>query len=295
MNKFKIYASLLIFTVIALIFLNPISNSYDIFADSPEDLAYFVEEGTASWYGPGFHGRKTASGEIFNTNDLTAAHKTLPFHTFVKVTNLMNDKTVIVKINDRGPYIGGRIIDLSKAAKEQIGMDGLAKVRLEIYNPEQELSAFDEEGESEVEGFRPENLFEDVISKQYNELKQSYTFKRVKVKILSPNLDEANSNIYRKHREDNTFNSSEIPDEYISGYTLKIVKTTGDYDTKELIGELESLGYENIFLQVIPKKDSTIFYVMVGVFNDENTANEVKEVLENNGYTIKLEKFANHQ
>ncbi len=294
MNKFKIYASLLIFTVIALIFLNPISNSYDIFADSPEDLAYFVEEGTASWYGPGFHGRKTASGEIFNTNDLTAAHKTLPFHTFVKVTNLMNDKTVIVKINDRGPYIGGRIIDLSKAAKEQIGMDGLAKVRLEIYNPEQELSAFDEEGESEVEGFRPENLFEDVISKQYNELKQSYTFKRVKVKILSPNLDEANSNIYRKHREDNTFNSSEIPDEYISGYTLKIVKTTGDYDTKELIGELESLGYENIFLQVIPKKDSTIFYVMVGVFNDENTANEVKEVLENNGYTIKLEKFANH-
>lgn len=295
MNKFKIYASLLIFTVIALIFLNPISNSYDIFADSPEDLAYFVEEGTASWYGPGFHGRKTASGEIFNTNDLTAAHKTLPFHTFVKVTNLMNDKTVIVKINDRGPYIGGRIIDLSKAAKEQIGMDGLAKVRLEIYNPEQELSAFDEEGESEVEGFRPENLFEDVILKQYNELKQSYTFKRVKVKILSPNLDEANSNIYRKHREDNTFNSSEIPDEYISGYTLKIVKTTGDYDTKELIGELESLGYENIFLQVIPKKDSTIFYVMVGVFNDENTANEVKEVLENNGYTIKLEKFANHQ
>ena len=72
------------------------------------------------------------------------------------------------------------------------------------------------------------------------------------------------------------------------------MKTTGDYDTKELIGELESLGYENIFLQVIPKKDSTIFYVMVGVFNDENTANEVKEVLENNGYTIKLEKFANH-
>ncbi len=295
MNKNKIYASLLIITVIALIFLNPISNSYDIFADSPEDLAYFVEEGTASWYGPGFHGRKTASGEIFNTNDLTAAHKTLPFNTFVKVTNLMNDKTVIVKINDRGPYVGGRIIDLSRAAKEQIGMDGLAKVRLEIYNPEQEFSAFNEEGENEVEGFRPENLFEDVISKQYNELKQSYTFKKVKVKILSPNLDESNSNIYRKHREDNTFNSSEIPDDYISGYTLKIVKTTGDYDTKELIGELESLGYDNIFLQVIPKKDSTIFYVMVGVFNDENTANEVKEVLEKNGYTVKLEKFANHQ
>ncbi|MBN1632590.1 MAG: septal ring lytic transglycosylase RlpA family protein [Ignavibacteria bacterium] len=274
--------------------VNPISDSYNLLADSPEDLAGFVQEGTASWYGPGFHGRRTASGEIFNTNELTAAHKTLPFFTFVKVTNLSNDKQVIVKINDRGPYIGGRIIDLSKAAKEEIGMGGLAQVRIEIYNPEKELSGFENFGESEIEGFRPENLFEDVISKQYNELKQSYTFKKVKVKILSPNIDEANSNIYRKHFQENIFNSSELPDEYISGYTLKIVKTSGHYDTKELIGELESLGYENIFLQVIPKKDSTIFYVMVGVFNDKDTANEVKKVLESNGYTIKLEKFVNH-
>lgn len=292
MNKLKIYALLLFTTVFALILVNPISISYNLLADSPEDVAEFVQEGTASWYGPGFHGRKTASGEIFNTNELTAAHKTLPFFTLVKVTNLSNDKQVIVKINDRGPYIGGRIIDLSKAAKEKLEMGGLAKVRIEIYNPEQELSITESEGE--VEGFRPENLFEDVISKKYNELRQSYTFKKVKVKILSPNIDEANSTIYRKHFEENSFNSSELPDEYISGYTLKIVKTSGHYDTKELIGELESLGYENVFLQVIPKKDSTIFYVMVGVFNDEDTANEVKKVLESNGYTIKLEKFANH-
>ena len=295
MNKLKIYALLLFISVFALILVNPISSSYNLLADSPEDVANFVQEGTASWYGPGFHGRKTASGEIFNTNELTAAHKTLPFHTLVKVTNLSNNKEVVVKINDRGPYVGGRIIDLSKAAKEEIGMDGLAQVRIEIYNPEQESSTFNNSSEDEVEGFRPENLFEDVISKQYNEIRQIYTFKKVKVKILSPNLDEANSTIYRKHLEENSFNSSELPDEYISGYTLKIVKTSGHYDTKELIGELESLGYENVFLQVIPKKDSTIFYVMVGVFNDEDTANEVKKVLESNGYTIKLEKFANHQ
>ena len=90
-----------------------------------------VDYGIASWYGPGFHGRKTASGEIFNTYDFTAAHRNLPFGTIVRVTNLSNDKWVEVKINDRGPFIKGRIIDLSKASKEAIGMDGLANVKIE--------------------------------------------------------------------------------------------------------------------------------------------------------------------
>ena len=93
----------------------------------------FVEEGMASWYGKRFHGRKTASGERFNMNALTAAHRTLPFGTLVKVTNLGNKKTVTVRINDRGPWAKGRIIDLSYAAAKQIGMieKGCVKVRIE--------------------------------------------------------------------------------------------------------------------------------------------------------------------
>src|SRR3972149_11832872 len=90
-----------------------------------------AEEGMASWYGGKFQGRKTASGEIFDTNKFTAAHKTLPFGTMVKVTNLDNQKTTIVRINDRGPFVAGRIIDLSKAAAEELDMmkTGLAGVR----------------------------------------------------------------------------------------------------------------------------------------------------------------------
>lgn len=80
--------------------------------------------GTASWYGPGFHGRQTANGEIFNENALTAAHKTLPFNTHLKVTNRMNGKSVVVRINDRGPYIGTRSLDLSKAAAHCLGSIG---------------------------------------------------------------------------------------------------------------------------------------------------------------------------
>ena len=77
--------------------------------------------GTASWYGPRFHGRKTANGEIFDENALTAAHKTLPFNTQLKVTNRLNGRSVVVRINDRGPYIGQRSLDLSKAAAHCLG------------------------------------------------------------------------------------------------------------------------------------------------------------------------------
>lgn len=90
--------------------------------------------GRASWYGSRFQGRRTASGERFNAYALTAAHRSLPFGTKVRVTNLRNNRAVIVRINDRGPYSGGRVIDLSKAAAQAIGMlrSGTAPVRIEI-------------------------------------------------------------------------------------------------------------------------------------------------------------------
>ncbi len=92
------------------------------------------EEGLASWYGGKFHGRKTASGERFNKNAMTAAHRALPFGTKVKVTNLENGKSVVVRINDRGPWVNGRIIDLSEAAARKIDMisAGVVKVRVEV-------------------------------------------------------------------------------------------------------------------------------------------------------------------
>lgn len=83
-----------------------------------------IERGQASWYGDPFHGRRTASGEIFNMHDLTAAHKTLPFGTRLRVRNLATGKDVMLRINDRGPHVKGRIIDLSRAAAAQVGLLG---------------------------------------------------------------------------------------------------------------------------------------------------------------------------
>jgi rare lipoprotein A len=96
-----------------------------------------VQTGKASFYADKFEGMPTASGEKYKHNKLTGAHKTLPFGTKVRITNLANDKTVEVTINDRGPYVEGRIIDLSKAAADELGFlnKGLTEVKLEIVDP----------------------------------------------------------------------------------------------------------------------------------------------------------------
>ena len=100
----------------------------------PEDTFRSLGSGVASYYGRKFHGRRTANGERFNMNAMTAAHKTLPFGTKVRVTNSRNGKSVVVRINDRGPFIRGRLIDLSRAAATEIGMisRGHANVELDI-------------------------------------------------------------------------------------------------------------------------------------------------------------------
>ena len=91
-----------------------------------------METGLASWYGPKFHGKLTASGEIFNQEKFTAAHRTLPWGSKVKVTNLDNGKNVAVRINDRGPFVKGRSIDLSAGAAAAIGMAGTDRVYLKV-------------------------------------------------------------------------------------------------------------------------------------------------------------------
>ncbi len=93
----------------------------------------YRQEGRASWYGDAHHGRKTASGDRFDKNALTAAHRTLPLGSRVRVTNLENGRTVEVVVNDRGPFVNGRLIDLSEAAARALGFaeDGLARVRVE--------------------------------------------------------------------------------------------------------------------------------------------------------------------
>ena len=100
-------------------------------------IEHFSQTGKASWYGPGFHGKKTSSGERFDMNTLSAAHRTLPIPSYARVTNLSNGKSVIVRINDRGPFHGNRVMDVSKAAAKELGFihTGTANVKVEQILP----------------------------------------------------------------------------------------------------------------------------------------------------------------
>jgi len=118
-----------------------VGKPYQVFGKTyiPHDDRTYEERGIASWYGPTFHAKPTANGEIYNQDDVTAAHKTLPMPSWVEVTNLDNGRQLVLRINDRGPFVDGRIIDLSRRSAQLLGVDrvGLANVRVRrVYPPE---------------------------------------------------------------------------------------------------------------------------------------------------------------
>ncbi|MGJ3232390.1 MAG: septal ring lytic transglycosylase RlpA family protein [Oceanicaulis sp.] len=117
----------------ARVFVPPVFEAIDPENDTPRH----VEEGLASWYGPGFHGNLTASGEVFDQAALSAAHRSLPLPSLARVTRLDTGDSVLVRINDRGPFVDDRVIDLSHAAAEALGFieDGVAQVRVEALGP----------------------------------------------------------------------------------------------------------------------------------------------------------------
>jgi rare lipoprotein A len=107
----------------------------------PNKTKHWYEIGKASWYGQHFQGKKTANGEAFDMNSLTCAHRNLPLGSWVRVTNLRNRKSIFVRVNDRGPLPGDRIIDLSYAAAQAVGIQGLGKVKLEVlHNGDSEMA-----------------------------------------------------------------------------------------------------------------------------------------------------------
>lgn len=283
MSKIKISAKL----IIAIVLTNLISfeQNADLFAKIKDVNPEFVQEGIASWYGPGFQGRKTANGERFNTHEMTAAHKTLPFNTLVKVTNLENGSSVIVRINDRGPYVRGRIIDLSNAAKNEIQMGGLAKVRIEIA---------EEEEETEEEIIESVNLFEEkfppnskifiewekdtaapgeITDEQVNLLLSS---SKIRIKVLTPDAADANSIIYQEITENANNNYFDLTKKvnFITGYAVETGVFADKASASELINLLESEKFNNIFLEEILSSNPTIYKVYVG---NHKTIQETKD------------------
>lgn len=253
-----------------------------VFGQTSGSYSEYMEEGTASWYGPGFHGRKTANGERFNTNDLTCAHKSLPFNTLLKVTNLENGRYTIVRVNDRGPYAHGRIIDLSNAAKTEIGMGGLAKVRIESYKPVNSTDL------AENEDAMPLNLFEDAITKTSKvfvelqdrklnsnnaRLNSKDEFRRIlstfkKVKVLVDKNNSILGGLAPESSIDLT-NFMDLTDKIstFTGYSIEVQSFDTEEAANKLIGKLESLKYNDVVLVEIVSGDTINFKVFLGYYD----------------------------
>lgn len=299
MSKTRIL-SFFFFLTVQLVLTANISNV--ALSEGDPTASSFVEIGEASWYGPGFHGRKTANGERFDTHELTAAHKTLPFGTLLKVTNLENNLYTIVRINDRGPYIRGRIIDLSKAAKEEIGMGGTALVRIEqITDEEAEMlkNGIDpdekiDESQLDSSEYKTENLLdgkvsadskvfvefnsEDGTSGDFELNKNLKTNGNLRIKIITPKTEDENSstNLFQKIDDiDSLIRFYDLSNHLtlVKGFSIEV----GSFSDKSLadrrIGSLERDGFKTIYLEEITtydpaaKSQSVTYKVLVGLFD----------------------------
>ena len=282
--------------IFALVLTNLVSWKHtDLFAKNRDVNPEFVQEGMASWYGPGFQGRKTANGERFNTYEMTAAHKTLPFNTLIKVTNLDNGVSTVVRINDRGPFVRGRIIDLSNAAKNEIQMGGLAQVRIEVYIPEEEETEEVEDNVSPVslfeEQFPPSSkIFVEWINNTANlgnisdeQIVQLFNSSKVKIKVLTPDVADATSVIYQEITENSNNNYFDVTNKvkFITGFSIESGNFTEKAKASELINKLESENFKNIFLEEIVSASGTEFKVFIGNFKTlEETKDDIVKLLD---------------
>jgi rare lipoprotein A len=194
--------------------------------------AGFREEGEASWYGKKFHGRKTANGETYDMHQLTAAHKTLPFHTWVKVVNLDNRREVKVRINDRGPFHAGRVIDLSHAGARALGMveSGTARVTVEALGAA-EIREIN--GRPEPVLVKPKSYSHGQFVVQVGSFKVKSNAVRLS-KMMKKRHGRARVTVY--DRGDAVFYRVHVGDE----------KTIGD--AMDLRAELERQGYRDSFV-----------------------------------------------
>ena len=225
----------------------------------------YDEVGYASWYGPGFHGKKTANGEIFNQNKISAAHRTLPLPSIVKITNLENGKILpFVRVNDRGPFARNRIIDLSKEAAKELGFvnKGVTKVRVEILEDESRKFANDLiQNKNIAKSAKVQNIEKKNITSPVKEVKNED--KENKIKKVN---DETNENFVLKDNK----------------IAIQVGAFTDHRNAKSLIDKLSEF---KAYIKREFIENKYIYRVRIGPLKNISSANELQEKLFELGYT----------
>jgi rare lipoprotein A len=217
----------------------------------------FSQKGMASYYGAQFHGKKTACGEIFDMNEYTAAHPKLPFQTLVRVTNLSNNKSVVVRINDRGPFTKKRIIDLSKAAASKIDLirAGTAKVKIEVLESDKHSSDEEKEGPAYVEDTK------DPVYSKISDFKAG--------KIYNDNGEEKEP----------------------KGYGIQVASLSNPANVAETIQKINKEGIKDVYIQVLMVNDKKIYRVIAGDHSHIEAAEKDLDKLEHAGFKGFVKKY----
>ena len=248
----------------------------------PRKNLNYDEKGIASWYGPKFHGKLTANGEIFNQYKLTAAHKTLPIPSAVKVTNLKNNKSLIVRINDRGPFVNDRIIDLSYHSAKELKLleAGTGFVRVQLLRPESLL----------LEKLAKKGEFPEIdeIKKNTTPPINKVNYSNVSIrKIVETNLGNNKEEIFKKNKIETYVEEAQKKVEAlkINGKKYKIWIQIASFSNKKSANILKSKfnSIKNINIKKANLKGKSFYRVRVGPFSRINETKKIYNFLIKNG------------
>jgi len=217
---------------------------------------FYVKQGTASWYGKRFQGRKTANGERFNKHDFTCAHRTLPFGSLVRVTNTNNGESVIVRVNDRGPYVGKRIIDLSDAAAKEIGIIGCATVHIEAY-ADTLYDALFAEAKNELDCIRMDSVAIPPPTPEINRVSTELAYSVEAPLLGNPIMQCADArSVLVDYREQQII---------AHGYTVAVASARDYYQACAVRNDLLARGFRAVFVWASSAGSETQYTVCVGL------------------------------
>lgn len=286
------------------------------------------EFGIASYYADAFHGRKTASGELYHKDKLTAAHKDLPFGTMIKVTRLDNKKSVVVKVNDRGPYIKGRIVDLSKAAAKKLDLItvGKARVKVEVISRGEEDLISSSVPVPNLESLRSEEKkaeapkeelgnIENPVPTEFSTIPESRILpehhdpaptarfekpeaSELTIKGAPKKIETANAGTLVRGKDFKVYDLYKIqlmrPAK--GGYGVQVASMTQYENVMKQVAELQEKWFNNILISVEQGKDNKPMYKLIlGPFPDRSTADSYKKDLKTKkkikGFVVDLSKL----
>jgi rare lipoprotein A len=247
----------------------------------PQETYTYSQTGIASWYGPKFHGKMTANGEIFDKYELTAAHKTLQMPSLVRVTNLSNGRSIVVRVNDRGPYAHGRLIDLSERSAELLGFKskGTAKVRLDLLPQESRMVADIAKSGRSTRGY--EIAVNENRSRAFDRLNEQPS-KRERVRVQKG---------YPHTIQGDTETGNFVPDPVIAKVPVQespeIFIQAGSFANPNNADNLaqELRRFNTTAVQEIPVGNRIFHRVRVGPLDSVDQADALLETLNRNGFT----------